>query len=201
MAREVVVSYQGNVSRFGMSKVDRTKLYKRRRRIQLGPDGEPCRSAKLAADGSLLVLSGMTAQGYFTENGSWVPSKELVGLDAEGEPIEKIDSTLGVEQALEGPVDAADVLDLKVQSVYGLDPSELDDALKAALEKGEVFRFSFNYRADYQAEIAFLIANNEGEVFALIGQPTVPVWQDVRAILPAVVDDDEDDDELDFEMF
>ena len=143
----------------------------------------------------------MTAQGYFTDDGTWVPGKELVGLDAEGQPLDMIDSTLGVEQALEGPVDASNVLDLKVQSVYGLDASEIDDALKAALDKGDVFRFSFNYRADFQSEIAFLIANTEGEVFALIGQPAFPVWQDVRAILPAVVDDDDDEDELDFEMF
>lgn len=202
MAREIVVSRDGKVSTFAMSKVDRSKLYGKRRRLHLGPDGEVCTRAALTEDGSMLVQSGMTAQGYFTDGGTWVPNKELVGLDDEGKPVEKVDSTLGKEQALEGPVDPQEVLDLNLQSVYALDPKEIEDALKDQLIGGDTFRFVFNYRADYQAETAFLVANPEGEIFALIGRPAEPAWRDAEEMIPTFEESDDDDDgDLDFEMF
>ena len=201
MAREIVVGLGGGVSRFSMSKVDRAKLYGRRKRVPLGPDGEQCQTAKLTDDGSTLVLTGMTSQGYFTDAGTWVPNGELVGLDDEGNEVEEIPSTLGVEQVLRGPVDADEVLDLRIDSVYALDPKDLDDALKQALDAGQVFHFSFNYRPGYQANDGYLVSNDAGEIFALVGLRADPVWQDVKAVLPTIDIDDDDDDELDFEMF
>ncbi len=202
MAREIVVSLGGNESRFGMKKVERSKLYGSRKRIPLDPEGEACTKARLTEDGSMLIVSGMTAQGWFLEDGHWVPNKELVGLDEEGNELPKIDSTLGVAQALEGPIDPSIALDLRLKSVYALEPSEVDDALLEKLREGELYRFAFNYRADYQADVAVLIANQEGEVFALIGGLTEPAWLDAAEVIVADPADDEDDvDDLDFEMF
>lgn len=200
MARQVVVSLGGAVSTFDMSKVDRTKLYGRKRRVPLDPKGEPCSRGALTEDGSLLVRSGMTAQGYFDSDQHWIPNKDLVGLDIDGKPVEKVDSTLGKEQALE-PATATEVLDSKVLSVYALEPADLDDALKEKLLAGELFAFKFNYRADYQAERAFLIASDDEDFFAVIGRPSPPEWLEAEEIAPPVFDDDDDDDDLDFEMF
>lgn len=202
MAREIVVSRDGKTSTFGLTKVDRSKLYGHRRRIHLGPDGAVCTRAALTEDGALLIQSGMLAQGYFTGGGTWVPNKELVGLDEEGKPVEQVDSTLGKEQSLEGPVDAQEILDLELQSVYALDPTELDDGLRDALNAGDTFRFVFSYRADYRAETAFLVANPEGELFALIGRPSEVAWRDAEEMISTFEDSDDDDDgDLDFEMF
>jgi len=203
MARQIVVSIDGTPSTFDFSKVDRSKLYGRRRRLPLDPKGNPCTRASLTEDGSQMIRSGMTSQGYFTPDGYWVPNKELVGLDSDGKEVDKVESTLGVEQEL-SEAKPEEVLDLKIISVYGLDPTDdVDDDLMERLEEGEIFRFSFNYRADFQAETAFLVANDEGEAFALVGRMAEPLWYDPEETVPTFEEDDEDDDDgdLDFEMF
>lgn len=205
MARTLQLSFRGNVSAFAFSKVDRAKLYGRRIRQQLDPDGRAARRGALTRDGSLVVQQGMTAQGYFDEEERWWPVGDLVGLDAEGNALEKIPSTLGRPVDLEGPLPAAGLLDLKVKAVYALDPDEelgLQDDLRSELDQGSLFRFPFSYRGGYSLDDAWLVANDSG-VYALVGESTELVWSELQTpVDEADVDDDDDlDDELDFEMF
>lgn len=200
MARSIVVEKDGATSSFAFRKVDRSKLYGRRQRIHLDPSGEPCARASLTDDGSLLLRVGMTAQGYFDEDGHWIPYGELQGLGPEGETLEKVPSTLGEAVGLEGPVDPGLLLDHRNQSVYMLDAEELDEALKASLESGDVYRLPFNYRPGWSEGHAFLVANPDGELFALVGDPAPPDWCEPNR-LPEPDEDDDLDDELDFEMF
>ena len=81
-----------------------------------------------------------------------------------------------------------------------LTPEGLDPDLQKRLLGGEVFRFPFNYRADYNAETAFLIGNKSG-FFALVGQPAPGEWCELETVAAETYDDAGDDDELDFEMF
>jgi hypothetical protein len=201
MARSIVVEQGGKTSSFGFRKIDRTKLYGQRRRIHLDPAGEPCARASLTDDGALLLRLGMTAQGYFDGDGHWIPYSELQGLGDDGEPLEKVPSTLGESVELEGPVDPQELLDQRNQSVYALDPEDFDDALRESLLAGDVYRLPFNYRAGWMMGHAFLVANPEGDVFALMGSHAPPAWCEPTR-LPEVEDDEDDlDDELDFEMF
>jgi len=197
MARPITVTFNGHESRFDFEKLEREKLYGRRRRVALDPQDRPCTKAALTGDGKLLVRAGMTAQGYFDGAGKWIPNADLVGLDADGRPLPLQPSTLGVAQALRGPVSAREVLDLPVRSVYMLAVQELHPDLDAALSRGEVFAFPFNWRADYRQEQAYLLKNDQG-VFALVGVAAPPEWLTHEAA-PVVVDDD-DDGELDFDM-
>lgn len=200
MARVISVSLDGVESSFGFKAVDRSALYGKRRRVALDRSGEPCSRASLLQDGSMLLRSGMTGQGYFLSDGTFLKQSDLEGFDAEGRPLEKVPSTLGVPQPLEGPLDPSAVLDLRVETVYALDADTVSDDLLARLDAGGVYRFSFNFRDDYRAETAILLANDSG-VFALIGIPVAYEWSELRAVaeLPAV--DDDIDDDLDFEMF
>ena len=200
MARVISVSLDGVESSFGFKAVDRSALYGKRRRVALDRSGEPCSRASLLQDGSMLLRSGMTGQGYFLSDGTFLKQSDLEGFDAEGLPLEKVASTLGVPQPLEGPLDPSAVLDLRVETVYALDADTVSDDLLARLDAGGVYRFSFNFRDDYRAETAILLANDSG-VFALIGIPVAYEWSELRAVaeLPAV--DDDSDDDLDFEMF
>jgi hypothetical protein len=200
MAKLLLLSHEGTVSRFDFSKVAREKLYGRRVRVPLDPDGERCTRAELTDDGWILLRRGMSAQGYFDEDGTYISSRDLVGLSDTGEALERVPSTLGEEQSLVGPVDPSEVLDLKLMAVYALVPHELDAALQTALESGAIFRFPFNYRADFQAETAFLIHNEHG-LFALVGQPAPPEWSALEQAATTFAADEEDDDDLDFEMF
>lgn len=201
MAKPIIVTKGGVESRFKLEKLDRSKLYGKRQRQTLDPEGNRCERAELTKDGALLIRSGMTAQAYFDESGKWVPNKKLVGLDKDGNPVDSNPSTLGVAQDLEGPVDPTEVLDLALRAVYLLTPEDLDAGLKKALLKGQVFRFTFNYRATYNSEIAYLVANKSG-FFALIGSPGISEWCELEtAAVDTFSDDDDDDDDLDFEMF
>lgn len=200
MARQITLTLDGATSSFDFKKVDRNKLYGRRIRMLLDGDGEPCTRASLTADGSTLLRVGMTAQGYFDDEGTWIPNADLVGLDGDGQPLEPVPSTLGVPQKL-AKVHASEMLDMRLQTVYALSAADLDAGLEDALEAGDIFRFQFNYRPDFRPEAGFLVANEHG-VFALVGTMTEPPWLELDQ--PVLLDEDvsdDDSDDLDFDFF
>ena len=200
MARTIIVSLDGAESSFGFSRLDRAKLYATRKRLPLDSKGNPCKRAELADDGSMLISSGMTGQGYFDESGRWVATKELVGIDDDGNEVELQPTTMGVAQELE-EVGPEAVLDASTGSIYMLDAQEVDDALKKALDDGKIYRFPFNLRADYHMETAYMLSNDHG-IFVLLGDTVDTPWCELEK--PAVLiedDEDTDDSELDFEMF
>lgn len=157
MAKPIVVGLRGGVSSFQLSKLERQRLYGSRRRIPVDGRGEACSRAALTDDGAVLLTSGMTAQGWYRPDGIQVESGAIGARPADGSPLELIASTLGEEQQLEGPVLAAEVLDLAVSSVYRLEPESIADSLAQSLTSGEVWRFRFNYRPDTRAETACLL--------------------------------------------
>lgn len=200
MAKPIIVDYGGVESSFALTRLDREKLYGRKQRQTIGPDGKRCLRAELTRDGQLLVRSGMTAQAYFDAGNNWVPNGEMVGIDPDGNTVDKQNSTLGVAQTLEGPVEADAVLDMTLRTIYLLAAQELDPKLKDDLSAGKIFRFAFNYRADYALENAFLVGNEHG-LFALIGNASDSSWCELEAAAVPTFDDGDDDDDLDFEMF
>lgn len=199
MAKGIVVTYAGAETSFAIEKLERAKLYGYRRRIAIDADGRPCTRAALTEDGQVLLRSGMTAQGYFDTDGRQVEASALTAIDAAGNALSLSPSTLGVAQALEGPVDPREVLDLAISSVYRLVPEGIALGLAEELSAGHVFRAPFNYRPDYQSEIAYLVQNDTG-IFALVGVPAPPPWLSPDAPPPAD-DTAADDADLDFEMF
>jgi len=202
VAKPIVVSWQGEVSSFALTRISRSRLYGSRQRVHLDPTGARCQRAALTDDGSLLLEQGMTAQGYFDPSGEWVPNNTLTGMSPEGELVDKVDSTLGVSQELEGPLDPQDVLDLGVSSVYSLEPEEISESLGARLSEGDIFRFRFAYRAGFNTEMGILLGNEQG-AFALVGRPQPTDWNELAQIVQPLDDDEDDDldDDLDFEMF
>jgi hypothetical protein len=205
MAKQIVVSLGGTNSTFDFKKVTRAGLMGRNSRRVLDPDGEVCTRASVTRDGSLLLRSGMSAQGYFTRSGGrWIPNKELIGVDPAGRPVEKVPSTLGEPQELNGPVDVEDFLDLSVASLYALDPVELDASLKKSLEKGEIYRFLFNTREDYEGQTAYLIAAKDDLPYCVIGNQTGADWIAPKSVPEETFDDEDpfqdegEDDLMDF---
>ncbi len=201
MASPIVLTHNGETARFQHKKLDRSKLYGKRRRLPLDAEEKRCERAEITDDGEVLIRPGMTAQAYFDEDNRWVPNSELVAIsEASGEPIEKVPSTLGTACEMV-PATPEELLDLKVVSVYMLDPEEISEGFEKLLKKGSLFRFPFNYRADFHEETAYLVCNDAG-VFAIIGNPVETEWMALDQQIEATADDDEEDDgELDFEMF
>ena len=197
MAKPVLLTYQGSVSSFAATKVDRSKVYGSRKRIALDSKNRPCVKASLSADGTQVIKSGMTAQGYFSADGFPISRSEMVGIDPNGNLVESKPSTLGVEQALSGPIAPSDVLDLSLESVFWLDPIGVAEPLLSELSSGKVFSCPFNFTAGLEVETAFILQNGEG-VFALVGKPVTPQWVEEGAVFIAE-QSEEDEDELDFE--
>ena len=200
MAKPISISFQGKISNFEHDKLERSKLYGRRKRISYDPQGEECSRISLSEDGTLLIRSGMTAQGYFTEDNRWVPNKNLVGLDESGKTLELVLTTLGEPQEVAEPCRPQELLDIKPTTVYMLGAPELDGALEKQLDEGSIFTFPLNYRADYRAETAFLLKNGEG-YFCVVGVPTVSEWCEQEKPAVEKQEEEEDSDDLDFDMF
>ena len=200
MAKPISISFQGKISNFEHVKLERSKLYGRRKRVTYDPKGGECSRISLSEDGTLLIRPGMTAQGYFNGNNKWIPNKELVGLDDSDKPLELVPSTLGEPQEVSEACKHQELLDIKPTTVYMLDATVLDGALETQLDEGSIFSFPFNYRADYRAEKAFLLKNSEG-YFCVVGVPTVSEWCEQEKPAVEKHEEEEDSDDLDFDMF
>ena len=199
MAKPIIVRLGGADSVFQHSRVDRAKLYGKRVRVPLDPEGQRCTRGSLTTEGDVLLRAGMTNQGYFDADGRQVSSRELVGLDADGHEVPRTTATLGEPQdATEAS--PQELLDLRVRTVYALEADHLDTELDTALDAGKIFRFRFSYRADWRNEDAFLVKNDEG-LFALIGAPAPAQWMALAEAANPQLEEDDEPDELDFEMF
>lgn len=198
MPKGIVVACNGTSSSFQIEKVERAKMYGVRRRLAVDQKGRTCARAALTHDGQVLLRAGMTAQGWFDTDGRQIEQKVIGAEGADGNPLDLVPSTLGVEQPLEGPIAATEVLDLSLTAVYRIVPEQLDDVLAASLAAGEFWRFPFNHRPDYRSETGYLVQNADG-IFALVGVPAAAEFLEPQAP-PPLADDDDDDDDLDFEM-
>jgi len=200
MAREIVVGFDGATSRFGITRVSRDKLYGKRRRIVVDDEGNECQPGTLLRDGSALLLQGAVAQLYVDDAFDVVERDELQAVDADGQPVEKVPSTLGVEQPLVGPVPPERVLDTATTAVYALEPMEVGDDLADGLADGQIFETRFSYRGGYDDNPVFLLQNEDG-LFALVAEEAPFGWLERELPAPDEEDDPFDDDELDFSMF
>ncbi len=198
MAKPLVLTFGNADLSCTPVRVDRSKIYGQRRRVALDAAGRLCTRAALTEDGTTVIAAGMAAQGYFTPEGRWVPRSELVGLSPEGQPVDVQPSTLGVPQAVEGPVDPAEVLALSLESVFQLTPADPVHPLVTALQAGQVFRCPFNYAAGLATETAYLVANAEG-LFALVGTPLTLPWAEEGTTFVPEAQPDEDAGDLDFD--
>ncbi|MEY4654112.1 MAG: hypothetical protein RI884_2693 [Pseudomonadota bacterium] len=199
MAKALMVTLGTQTFSLGVSEVERGDLYGTRKRVPTDSQGRNCTRAALTGDGSLLVASGMSGQGYFNGEGQYVPRAQLVGIDAQGTVVESQPSTLGVPQALEGPVDPATVLDLELVGVYLLEPEQAASPLVDRLKAGDIYACDFNYAASLEVERAYLLANDQG-LFAIVGKPVQVGWVEEGARFAPPVEAAEASDDLDFEM-
>jgi hypothetical protein len=197
MAKPIIVSLSGKEYSFTPTKIERAKIYGAKKRVALDAQERFCIRASLTSDGAHLMQAGMTAQGYFKEDGQMVSRSEMQGIDFNGKVVETIPSTLGFPQALEGPVSGSEVLNLEIESIYFAQPLDEEGALHQKLKHGEIYKFSMNYSAGLEMETAYLVGNDEG-YFALVGKPTQIDWIESATLFEAV-ETAEPVDDLDFE--
>ena len=199
MAKPFMVQLGAHTFSFLLTEVERSDLYGTRKRLPIDAKGQTCTRAALTTDGSLLIASGMSGQGYFNAKGQYVPRARLVGIDSKGAVVESKPSTLGLTQVLEGPIEASVLLNLELLSVYLLAPEQSEGSLLDRLKAGDIYSCDFNYAASLEVERAYLVANDQG-IFALVGKPFAVDWVEEGARFAPPVETAEASDDLDFEM-
>ena len=198
MARELILNLNKNKSTFGISKIDRKKLYGFKKRLFLDEKGKECSKANLEEETGIVFVSSDISSSYIDHKGNFVEKKELEAINDDGKKVKKEDSTLGKEVDLT-TTSIEEALNLKVNSVYHLEPKDFDKDLKSKLDKGDIFSFPFNYYADFKLEDGILLKGKK-DYFALIGRKTTCNWVGEHSEdLPEEVEEFEDND-LDFEM-
>jgi hypothetical protein len=200
MAKTINIAYKGESAVFAYKPIDRGVLYGKRRRVPFDADGNECAKASLLEDGSLLIRSGMTAQGYFTPDKVWVAQGDLEAINPDGSTPELFPATIGevVEATQLSPVEA---LNLRFGTTYALEPEVLSEGIKKELDSGVVLTFPFNPRADYEVETGVLVGNENG-YFALIGQKNQYEFVGLASVVSVAEEANSDtSDDLDFEMF
>ena len=198
MAREILLNLNKKKSSFEISKIDRKKLYGFKKRLFIDEKGKECSKANLEEETGIVFVNSDISSCYLDYKGNYLEKKDLEAINENGKKVTKKESTIGKEVNLE-PISIEDALNLKVNSVYILEPKNFDKDLKSKLDKGEIFSFPFNYYADFKLEDA-IILKSEKEYFALIGRKTSCHWIGENSDdLPEEVEEFEDDD-LSFEM-
>jgi len=199
MAKTINVVLDGESAVFTYKPIDRGALYGKRRRVPFDANGNECTKASLLNDGSIIIKSGMTAQGYFKPDGVWVAQSDLEAVNSDGSTPEIFPSTVGVETPLE-KIDARVALDLTFENTYMLDPETFPEKLKKSLDAGDIYKFPFNVKDDYNVETAILVGNDNG-YFVLIGDFLTYEYAALASVAPIEDEASESADDLDFEMF
>ena len=198
MASELILNLDKKKSSFKISKIDRKKLYGYKKRIYLDEKNKECSRANLEEETGIVFINSDISSCYLDPKGNFIEKKDLDAIDDEGKSVKKEESTLGKEVSLKS-ISIEDALNLKVNSVYRLEPTKFDSELKTKLNKGEIFSFPFNYYADFKLEDG-LILESENSYFALIGRKHTCNWIGENGNeIPEEIEEFEDND-LDFEM-
>ncbi len=171
MAKGLIVKLGEHTSEFKISRLSRDKIYGKKRSVVIDDMDQECKAALLTADGDALLVSGNTSSMMIDEDFNSINRKALRAVDADGNPVDKVPSTLGVEQALQGPIDPTRLLEHVTTAVYVLDPEEMAPELLEALERGEIYEVPFAYRSGYGTNPLFILKNEHG-CFGLLGSPT-----------------------------
>lgn len=201
MARTVEFSINSLSMTAELKKVDRKKIYGWSKIEVYDENKSKCKLAGLA-DGTYILPSGSTSLVTLNTKGEIVSKKDMVGLDLNGNPVEKVPSVYDKTVMLrEATID--EYLSLSVKSVYQLNISENKEDFLKELNSGKIFYFIFNYREDYEGDDAFLLSNGN-EIFAITGMLSesefVGLMDNEKELVIEESEENEDDD-LDFAMF
>ncbi len=204
MAKQLIFNWRGCEVPFEMNKVDRAKLYGYKELEVFDENGERCELATLAEDGHTIIGRGGTGFGYLTADGFWSEKSALKAVDSDGREIEPVTSSFNAPiDLLDAPISVDDYLNHTIRSVYSmglLDPSPLTDILRS----GSIYKFPFSYRGGLESDTAFLIANDQGDIFMTVGRPTEISMIGLQRTTVSVSEDESDldsaDDDLDFGM-
>ena len=205
MPRTLSFTFGSSQIDFAMHKVDRSKLYGFKDVQVLDEQGQPCELITLAEDGKTLIGKGGTGIGYLDADGGWIEKGDLTAVDVEGNAIEPVPSSFSAPIALTDKVEQEEFLNHNIRLIYRLESENVDGQLGTALQQGAIFKFDYSFRGGLEADVGFMLNNESGETFFLVGDLTRVQYLGLQQTAPATSEatgDEEssDDDLMDFGM-
>jgi len=203
MPRTLSFTLNENQIDFEMHKVDRSRLYGFKELLVLDEQGDPCELTTLAEDGKTLIGKGGTGIGYLDADDNWIEKSDLTAVDLEGKNIEPVPSSFSAPITLSTKADVDDLLNHNIRLIYRLESEALDEKLASDLAAGSIFKFDYSFRGGLEADVGFLLHNDAGEIFFLVGDATRVEFVGLQQAAPtaeAVAEESSADDLMDFGM-
>lgn len=198
MAREIIVNLNGKTSKFGFSKISREKVYGSKKTVLVDDDNNPCVRGIIPIDGDVIIPKGGASGIYVNDNFEMFSRKDLEMYDSSGEKMELIPGTLNVEQKAE-IAEQQRLLDHTINSIYSLEPSEIDESIQKELDDGKILETNFNYYSGYNSSNLFILKTGEG-IFGLVGEPTNFEYSSREVLIEEDEEEEAEIDDLDFGM-
>lgn len=175
MAKPLIFRLGEDEFPLNINKVDRTKLYGSKEIEAVDENDGPCELATLADDGHTMIGRGGTGLLWLDADGKWCEKSKLKPVDVHGEEIKPVESSFGTTIRLFDTATVEQYLDHNIRLVYQVEPTSDSvnlDVLANELRKGTIFSFPYSYRGGLEADAAFLLMNEEGEIMLCVGNPT-----------------------------
>ena len=171
MAKNLILSLDGNEFEVVLTKIDRDDLYGTVEIEAFDEKGKPAVLKVLAADGKTLIEKGGTALAAVNEKGDSIDRADLTAVDLDGKKIERVESSFNQVNKLK-KADVDSYLGLVVKSVYILDAAEENDLqyLQEHLASKQMFAFPFSYRGGLEYDSAYIIGGEGEEAFMVVGK-------------------------------
>ena len=118
MQKTLEVVFNGKVSSFTVTKIDRSKLYGSKKRIPVDTQGQECSAAALTRDGRYILPTGGTALLYLDEKEDVVERNQLQAVDPDGSNGDSEESSSNEAMELGPAISAAEVLEYTITHAY-----------------------------------------------------------------------------------
>ena len=203
-SKPIRFNHDGKQLVFHMRKVDRGKLYGFKEQLVHDENEVVCELATLAEDGKTLIGKGGTGICQLTADGKWTDKSKLKPVDLEGNEIEPVPSSFAAPIDLKQETSIDDYLNHNIRLIYQLvvdSESELEESLVKSLRDGAIFKFPYSYRGGLEADVGFILLNEDNDMFFLVGGPTEVEFVGLQQVAVAADPDEADEDKLmDFSM-
>lgn len=207
MAKPLVFRLGEDEIPLNINKVDRTKLYGSKEIEAVDENDQICELATLADDGHTMIGRGGTGLLWLDADGKWCDKTELEPVNVHGELIKPVESSFGQTIQLFDTATVEQYLDHNVRLVYWVEPTSDAvnlDPLANELRKGTIFTFPYSYRGGLEADVAFLLMNEENQIMLAVGNPTsisyITVQNQVVVDESAEAGEETDGDLMSFDM-
>ena len=170
MAKQAIFTFNEKSFEASLTKLDRDKLYGFVEEMVTDDQGRACTMGAMLDDGKTIILSGSTLMKPVDESNREVNKKTLKTVLTDGTDAVLMPSVFDQPVQLE-KVNMDWLFDLEVSATYQLTIENADahNNMLELFKDDAIYRFPFNYRADYDAAEGILLSNGKA-LFVLSGR-------------------------------